>query len=69
MAWTTLVIVASNLVIFLTAPVYMTAIERDFRADHRETMLATKLLCFQVIASWSLLLASCSPPARLLFAS
>jgi len=48
MAWTTLVIVASNLVIFLTAPVYMTAIERDFRADHRETMLATKLLCFQL---------------------
>lgn len=61
MAWTTLVIVASNLVIFLTAPVYMTAIERDFRADHRETMLATKLLCFQVIAS-------CSPPVRLLIA-
>ncbi len=48
MAWTTLVIILSNLLIFLTAPIYAEFFERDYRTDHRETMLAMKLTFFQL---------------------
>ena len=47
-AWTTLVIILSNLLIFMTAPVYAEFFERDIRTDHRETMLAMKLTFFQL---------------------
>ena len=38
---------AANKGIFILAPIYMLAIERDYSADQRETMLAGKLLVFQ----------------------
>ncbi len=44
MLWTTLVVIGSNLSIFILAPIYMAMLERDYSADHREAMLATKLL-------------------------
>ena len=53
MVWTTVVIVLSNLLIFLTAPVYADLLERDARVDHRETMLAMKLLFFQLANSFA----------------
>jgi len=47
-AWTTVIIILSNLSIFILAPIYMDKIERDHTQDLRETALAGKLLIFQV---------------------
>jgi hypothetical protein len=52
-AWTTLVIILSNLLIFMTAPVYAEFFERDIRLDHRETQLAMKLTFFQLVNSFA----------------
>jgi len=49
MAWTTAVIIASNISIFILAPIYMALIERDHTEDMRELALAGKLLFFQVL--------------------
>uniref|UniRef100_A0A7S2NPT1 CSC1/OSCA1-like cytosolic domain-containing protein n=1 Tax=Haptolina brevifila TaxID=156173 RepID=A0A7S2NPT1_9EUKA len=46
--WTTVVIIGANLFIFLTAPFYTQVIEREWRADQRETMLTLKLISFQL---------------------
>ena len=51
--WTTLIIILSNLLIFLTAPAYAELLERDIRLDHRETQLAMKLTFFQLVNSFA----------------
>ena len=51
--WTTLIIILSNLLIFLTAPAYAEFFERDIRLDHRETQLAMKLTFFQLVNSFA----------------
>ena len=48
MAWTTGIVIASNILIFITAPIYMQSIEREHSHDKRETTLAGKLLAFQL---------------------